>query len=607
VNTPITIISLGSSGAIGTAAATVDIYTYIPVSATAGSLSFTIPTPTANTTYGRMIYVTNVGTNTFSFSNTYLTATLKQGATASLIWSNVNGVGNWTYAGSDAGGIFNQTTQQTSANFNIDGSGTAASFKVTAGTGLFDVGTAGLLNIGTTTATSILIGSATSTSNTIQSADNSAGFSIQNGGGASVFTVDSTNTSTSLNLAATNGGAETSGTFTTQWPAAGLGTGVTVSRQTPAGTNVASGTASVKVITGANTNSGARYNLGAALTNGSKVYIVSFSARLDGASAAFTDLDVRYNRTGTTQDALCTTGSSTSTSTMSTRTLVSTGWTKVTCSFITSATAGDSTANLDIIQTAATAHTWYIDNLSVVAQGTTTQNTGNIKVGGATSQGLVLFQLDTYAGNPFTGAISSLAGAMYFDTTQGKMQCYDGSIWGACGAAPNTLVTITPEYAGAVLNGTGVGTLTSDFCGNGGGLSANVSFCAAGDARNYYRWTSPQATSQTYSIYVTYKLPSTFKAFVAGSTTLTGQVSSTSDADVQYTIVKKSGGSLTSCSTAKSVITGAAGSWWTTTPTTDPSSCSFSANDTIIFKIDVVAKSNASAYPENLNFQFSNQ
>ena len=171
---------------------------------------------------------------------------------------------------------------------------------------------------------------------------------------------------------------------------------------------------------------------------------------------------------------------------------------------------------------------------------------------------------------------------------------------------------MTPEYTGAVLNGSGVGTMTADFCGNGGGLSVNTGFCASGEARNYYKWTSPQPTAQAYSIYVTYRLPSTFKTFVNGTTSLTGLVDNTTNAGVSYAIYRKAnGGGLTSCSASKTVVGSGSGSintWTTEGPTTDPSACTdFVAGDSIVFQITVTARSNASAYVENLTFQSSNK
>lgn len=119
VNTTFALSNYTTGGSLGTAAATVDIYTSISVNQTTANQSLTVPTPTANTTYGRLVYISNVGTTSFSFTNTYLTAPLKPGATATLVWQNVNGTPSWTYAGSDGASILNQSSAAQTANFKI--------------------------------------------------------------------------------------------------------------------------------------------------------------------------------------------------------------------------------------------------------------------------------------------------------------------------------------------------------------------------------------------------------------------------------------------------------------------------------------------------------
>ncbi|HSX17041.1 MAG TPA: hypothetical protein VLH86_02990 [Patescibacteria group bacterium] len=613
------------STASGTAIANQDLYSAFVITVTNTGQTMTLANPSPATA-GRTIYISNAssGSNLFTLAPASGSSiSLNTGATATLMWNG----SAWTYAGADASSVLNQTAAVQVAGFNIQPSTNvtaatitgAASSSVT--TFLVKEGasqTGNMMQIldNSSNAYPLFTVSNTGSVATMVNTDSTTAFQVQNASGATQLSLDTTNTGSSLNLAATNGGGETSGTFTTQWPAAGLGTGVTVSRDTTAG-EFASGVAGVKVISTTGASSGADYVLPGGALSVSTTYIVSFSAKLaaGGTPSTFTDLDVRYNRAGTTQDALCTTGSAqtSGTNTLSTRTLVTTGWTKVTCSFVTSTTAGSAGANLAIIQTAAaTTRTWYIDNLSIVAQAASgTQNTGTLRVGGASSQGLTLFTLDTYAATPFSGTNASLAGSMYFDTTQGKIQCYDGTLWGACGAAPNSNITLTPEYAGAVLHGTGIGTLTSDFCGNGGGLSVNTSICASGEARNYYNWTSVQASSQAYSMYVTYKLPSTFKAFVNGTTTVTARTDNTSNASASYKILKSTGGTITSCSSSIDIVGGTSGAtvntWTPRAPTTDPSTCSFGANNYVIIEIDVNASNSANVQVENLNFSFSNQ
>lgn len=243
-------------------------------------------------------------------------------------------------------------------------------------------------------------------------------------------------------------------------------------------------------------------------------------------------------------------------------------------------------------------------------------NVSNVQVGSnGGGDSTTLFTLDKASSAP-TITNSDLLGSMYYDTTIGKVQCYEADGWGACGSSPDNIITISPEYTNAVMHGTGVGSMTSDFCsdslGINDGSSGQPSICASGQTYNFYKWTSPQTTSQTYSIYVTYKLPSTFKSFSAGSTTLkarTDDGSSGGSASVQYTVMRNTGSNLTTCGSAVAVSSGTQTTWQTGTAssTSDPANCSFAAGDSIVLKIDVAANKNAVAYVSDLGFTFSNE
>jgi len=199
-------------------------------------------------------------------------------------------------------------------------------------------------------------------------------------------------------------------------------------------------------------------------------------------------------------------------------------------------------------------------------------------------------------------------GSMYYDTTTGRIQCYESGGWGTCGSPPDNIVNLNPEYAGSVLNGTGIGTMQADVCANESGvLQVNSTLCASGEARSYYTWTSPQATQQTYSIYVTYQLPSTFNGFSSDDTvTLTGLVSNTSNAAVTYEMFRSESGSITKCGTGETNVATTANTWQTVGINgNEATGCGFtssSANAFVIFKINLKANSNADAYASTLTF-----
>lgn len=195
---------------------------------------------------------------------------------------------------------------------------------------------------------------------------------------------------------------------------------------------------------------------------------------------------------------------------------------------------------------------------------------------------------------------------------------WNGADWAATGTGGNVPVEYKADDNGKrveVGDGSenGERTMSSDFCSdalninNGSNNQAEV--CGTGETYNFYSWTSSEATDQTKSIYVTYKLPTNFEAFVAGSTSLMGRTDS-ADASVSYQIYRnENGNNLTSCGTAILVSTGGQSSWQTAAASggVDPSACSFDAGDSIVIRIDLTSKNGANAYVGNLGFTYSNQ
>ena len=354
---------------------------------------------------------------------------------------------------------------------------------------------------------------------------------------------------------------------------------------------------SVLVNTPNNADRGVRNNLTITPATSTQ-YLVSFYAR---SSNTFNDIRVRYTRDGGTNFVSCVDYNTQSVSTSA--------FTKITCLLTTDSTTATD-PDLVIDQPTGSDRIFYIDALSLTLN---TNNSNNIQVGAGNKGGPVtLFTLDRSSTAPIAANNDAYLGSMYYDTSTGRIQCYEADGWGACGAAPDNIVNLNPEYAGAVLNGTGVGTMTADFCAEQAGvLNVNTSLCDTGQAKNYYRWTSPQATQQTYSIYVTYQLPATFNGFASDDTVqLVGRVDSTSNASVTYEMYKSTGSAVTQCGSSETnVITGgggAADTWYTYGINGNESTgCSFtasSAGNFIIFKINLKANSNANAYVSTLSF-----
>lgn len=225
-----------------------------------------------------------------------------------------------------------------------------------------------------------------------------------------------------------------------------------------------------------------------------------------------------------------------------------------------------------------------------------------------------LFTLDKSAAAPAGVDHETLLGSMYYDTTLGKVQCYEAEGWGMCGASPDSFITISPQYTNAVMNGTDIGTITSDLCSdalniNDGSTVSQPTICGTNETYNFYKWTSPETATQTRSIFVTYQLPATFNKFVAGSTSLLGRTDSTHSA-VTYQLYRDNNTTgLTACGASLPVSTGPQSTWQQTVAegTADPSQCDFKAGDSILVRINLGAANNANAYVSNLNFAFTNK
>lgn len=422
---------------------------------------------------------------------------------------------------------------------------------------------------------------------------------------ARTFYVD--NLSLTISASATyaaDGSVDDTGAFATNWTNyAASGTSVMGQESTV----IYDTSSSARAVISATAGNGMRNNL-AITPQINTQYLVTFYMR--STTAMTGTVRVGFLPTGGTSapagDAACTD--------YSTQTLVANTWTEINCLFTTAATT-ITNADLVIYQSDAAARTIYVDALSITLN---TNNSNNVQVGGANKGGpATLFTLDRSNGAPIAANNEAYLGSMYYDTVSGRIQCYEADGWGACGAAPDNIVNLNPEYAGAVLNGSGIGTMTADFCANQSSV-LQINYVAStdpcfttGDVKNYYKWTSPQATEQTYSIYVTYQLPATFNGFSSDDTVqLTGRVTDTTNAAVTYQMYYKTpAGSLTQCwntVTAETAVTTSNNAWQSVGINgNEATGCSLNAaaaNGFIIFKINMKAKSNANAFVSTLSF-----
>jgi hypothetical protein len=393
---------------------------------------------------------------------------------------------------------------------------------------------------------------------------------------------------------ATDGSVDDAVNFAANWNAV-AGAGVT--RSTTVGNDTSD---SVQVVT-TGAGQGVNNQLSINPLQNTLYRITVYAA---STTTGFNSFTVRYSRDNGTNFVSC--------ADYNTQTISSsiTGFTEVTCYITTDGTA-PTHPSVFFTQSDATGRTFYIDTFSMTLS---TNSTPNVQIGGGVNGGPVtLLTLDRGASAPIASNNDALLGSMYYDTTLGKLQCYEADGWGACGSSPDNVITISPEFTNAVMHGTGVGTMTSDICSStlniNDGTSGQPTICGANETYNFYKWTSPQASAQTYSIYVTYQLPNSFKTFASGQTSIMGRTDS-ANATVQYQVYRNdSTTGLLACGASVPVSTGAVTSWQTgiATGATDPSTCGFAPGDSIVFQISVTASLNANAYVGNLNFIFSNK
>lgn len=391
---------------------------------------------------------------------------------------------------------------------------------------------------------------------------------------------------------ATDGSVNDATNFATNWSASGA----TVSRSTSIGHDASD---SAQVVT-TGTGQGVRNRLAINPLPNTLYRITVYAS----SAASFNNFTIRYSRNNGTNFVNC--------ADYNTQTINAgvNDFTKLTCYITTDGTAA-SAPYVYFTQSDATGRTFYVDAFSMTLS---TPITPNVQIGGGINGGPVtLLTLDRGASAPIASNNDALLGSMYYDTSLGKLQCYEADGWGACGSSPDNVVTISPEYTNAVMHGTGVGTMTSDLCSStlniNNGTSGQPTICGTNETYNFYKWTSPQASAQTYGIYVTYQLPSTFKSFASGQTSIMGRTDS-ANATVNYQIYRDDAATgLTPCGSAVSVSTGVVTSWQTgvASGAADPSTCGFAPGNSIVFKINVTASNNANAYVGNLNFIFSNR
>lgn len=278
--------------------------------------------------------------------------------------------------------------------------------------------------------------------------------------------------------------------------------------------------------------------------------------------------------------------------------------------------AASQTADLlDLQNSAGTTNVFAVG--SAGATTITNTSTSAFKVQDASGSPKVLLTADTTnllvkVGNGSNTIASSATGGLFVtDVIEGLngVKLNSGTITSTSGklvysgAARNAkTINLIPEYVGATLNGTGIGTMTSDFCSGSGKRSVNTSVCTVStDEHNYYNWTTSQGSAQTYTIWVRHQVPSDFSAFSTSTGTLADTSNhsikiygwgSNSNNTAQVSFYNAAG---TLCGTGTRNAATTNGTWQQidyATGSDNENSCSVAAGDVVTFKI--VMSSNSS-------------
>ena len=248
----------------------------------------------------------------------------------------------------------------------------------------------------------------------------------------------------------------------------------------------------------------------------------------------------------------------------------------------------DTAGNLTVVGTAGiTGNTTITGSLQVQsASGITvgtSSNAGILALFNGTNKVQIQGAASTTAYNFVLPASSGSTNQCLVNTsTPGTLQ------WLPCGASSTATVTLSPEYAGAVMthnnnsaNGS-TGTMTSDFCSGSShlGIPASSNPCGATQDFNYYSWTEASGAND-YDVWTNWQAPTDFSSI--SSITFYGWTTSSTNDAVKLTVYNAG----TACGNS----TIAANSTSFTSTTVSTSSCTggsaIAAGTNVTFDVDL--------------------
>jgi hypothetical protein len=203
------------------------------------------------------------------------------------------------------------------------------------------------------------------------------------------------------------------------------------------------------------------------------------------------------------------------------------------------------------------------------------------------------------AGTASISGATTLRGITYnWPTVQGGLNTFlknDGSGGLTWASAPTTTqdITLTPEYAGATMSSisasctTCIGQMTSD----------NE---IASPYRNFYKWRTTQAASQSYDIWVKVSLPNDFSSFSSVSiegfrSSATGRV---------YFAIFDTANAQSSTTSGKGTSIATSDGAWTNTLVSAPAG-TYTAGQTVTFRIRMEAPQNQNVRVGKIRMEYT--
>jgi hypothetical protein len=144
------------------------------------------------------------------------------------------------------------------------------------------------------------------------------------------------------------------------------------------------------------------------------------------------------------------------------------------------------------------------------------------------------------------------------------------------------------------------GTMTSDFCSAARSIKAAATPTAAspcdsdlGEEHNFYTWTTTEASTQDYDIWIRWQLPSDFSAFAASDAVRAyGWTQSTAgNSDVQISMYDTDG-----TADATDVVVSTTTTQWTLTTVDSAPGGVYTQGSYVTFRVRVIADQNQTVH-----------